>query len=178
MQGEIPAAVLQRARAIRLLALDVDGTLTDGRLWYAEDGRELKVFHVRDGLGIKLVQRHGLAVAIITARVSHALALRARELNIVHLYQGREDKRACLGEIANALGLPLGACAMVGDDLPDIATMHSAGLAIAVADAHPWVAAAAHWQTQRHGGAGAVREVCDLLLRAQDLATAEQARWQ
>lgn len=178
MDASIPASVLARAQGIRLLALDVDGTLTDGRLWYAEDGRETKVFHVRDGLGIKLAQRHGVAVAIITARVSHALALRAEELGIVHLYQGREDKRACLGEIANALGLPMDACAMVGDDLPDIAAMRSAGLAVAVADAHPWAAAAAHWQTRQRGGQGAVREVCDLLLQAQGHAAAEQVRWQ
>lgn len=178
MAANVPESVLARARGIRLLALDVDGTLTDGRLWYADDGRELKVFHVRDGLGIKLLQRHGVAVAIITARVSHALSLRSDELGIVHLYQGREDKRACLGEIAHSLALPLDACAMVGDDLPDIAAMRSAGLAIAVADAHPWAATAAHWQTRQPGGQGAVREVCDLLLQAQGHIDAEQARWQ
>ncbi|EQD62205.1 Phosphatase KdsC domain protein [mine drainage metagenome] len=178
MDTAIPDTVLTRARQVRLLVLDVDGTLTDGRLWYAEDGRELKVFHVRDGLGLKLLLHHGIAVAIITARVSHALALRARELGIVHLYQGREDKRACLSEIASALSLPLSACAMVGDDLPDIAAMRSAGLAVAVANAHPWTAAAAHWHTRRRGGAGAVREVCDLLLLAHDLSAIEQARWQ
>ena len=178
MEADWPAAVLERARAIRLLALDVDGTLTDGRLWYAEDGRETNAFHVRDGLGLRLLRRHGIEVALITARVSHALALRAQDLDITHLYQGRSDKRACLDEIAAALQLPHSACAMVGDDLPDIGALRVAGLAVTVADAHPWAAAAAHWHTRRAGGAGAVREVCDLLLYAQDLSEAEWERWQ
>ncbi len=178
MQETWPQEVLQRARGIRLLALDVDGTLTDGRLAYGADGHVTKTFHVRDGLGLRLLQRHGIVVALITARVSHALALRAQELGIAHLYQGRDDKRGCLSEIARALDLPLTACAMVGDDLPDIGAMRVAGLAVAVADAHPWTAAVAHWCTQRPGGHGAVREVCDLLLHAQGLAGQERERWQ
>ncbi len=178
MQVQFPPELLQRASAIRLLALDVDGTLTDGRLWFAEDGSELKVFHVRDGLGLRQIQRHGIKVAMITARVSHALELRAHELGVDQLFQGRDDKRACLVEIARAVDLPLSACAMVGDDLPDIAAMRASGLAVAVADAHPWAAAAAHWSTQRAGGQGAVREVCDLLLHAHGAASAERERWQ
>lgn len=178
MDSAYPQEAVARARDVRLLALDVDGTLTDGRLWYAADGRELKAFHVRDGMGLRLIQRHGIQVAIITARISHALALRAQELGIAHLYQDREDKRACLTEIAAALGLPLSACAMVGDDLPDIGALRACGLAVTVADAHPWAAAAAHWHTRRPGGQGAVREVCDLLLSAQGLADAERERWQ
>lgn len=169
--------ILARAEKIRLAVFDVDGTLTDGRLWYAEDGRETKVFHVHDGLGLKRLQAHGVVVAIITARISHAVALRAEELDIAHVYQGQSDKRACLLELLDALHLQPAQAAFVGDDLPDLAPMRLAGLAVAVANAHPWVSEQAHWQTGRRGGEGAAREVCDLLLQAQGRQDAERERW-
>jgi len=175
--ADLPASVLARAAPIRLAVFDVDGTLTDGRLQYGEDGRETKVFHVHDGLGLKRLQANGVQVAIITARISHPVALRAEELDIAHVYQGQSDKRQCLAELVEALGLTPAQAAFTGDDLPDLAPMRMAGLAVAVANAHPWLAAHAHWQTRQRGGEGAVREVCDLILTAQGKAEAEQERW-
>ena len=176
--ANLPADILERAARVRLAVFDVDGTLTDGRLWYSEDGRETKVFHVHDGLGLKRLQANGVQVALITARISHPVALRAEELDIAHVYQGQGDKRACLRELLEALNLTPAQAAFVGDDLPDLAPMRMAGLAVAVANAHPWLAAQAHWQTSRRGGEGAVREVCDLILLAQGKADAERERWQ
>jgi 3-deoxy-D-manno-octulosonate 8-phosphate phosphatase (KDO 8-P phosphatase) len=175
--SQIPADILARAAAIRLAAFDVDGTLTDGRLHYGDDGRETKVFHVHDGLGLKRLQAHGIQVALITARFSHTVAVRAEELDIAHVYQGQSDKRACLRELLDALGLKEDQAAFTGDDLPDLPPMGIAGLAIATANAHPWVAERAHWQTRLAGGAGAAREVADLLLLAQGKSEAERERW-
>jgi len=174
----LPAAILERAARVRLAVFDVDGTLTDGRLWYGEDGRETKVFHVHDGLGLKRLQAYGVQVALITARISHPVALRAEELDIAHVYQGQGDKRACLAELLDALQLQPAQVAYVGDDLPDLAPMRVAGLAVAVANAHPWIAEAAHWQTRAPGGEGAAREVCDLILHAQGHGDAEREHWQ
>lgn len=174
---ELPADLLARAAKIRLAAFDVDGTLTDGRLHYSEDGRETKVFHVHDGLGLKRLQANGIQVAFITARVSHIVAIRAGELEIAHVYQGQSDKRACLSELIDALGLTPEEAAFVGDDLPDMRPMGIAGLAIATANAHPWVVAHAHWQTRAAGGEGAAREVADLLLLAHGRLDAERERW-
>jgi 3-deoxy-D-manno-octulosonate 8-phosphate phosphatase (KDO 8-P phosphatase) len=174
----LPTELLARAAKIRLAVFDVDGTLTDGRLCYGEDGREIKVFHVHDGLGLKRLQANGIQVALITARISHPVALRAEELDIAHVYQGQGDKRACLQELLDALQLAPEQAAFTGDDLPDLPPMRLAGLAVAVANAHPWVAAAAHWQTTKGGGMGAAREVCDLILHAQGKSAAERERWQ
>jgi 3-deoxy-D-manno-octulosonate 8-phosphate phosphatase (KDO 8-P phosphatase) len=175
--SNLPADVLARAAKIRLAAFDVDGTLTDGRLWYSESGHETKVFHVHDGLGLKRLQAHGIQVAIVSARISHPVALRAEELNIAHVYQGQNDKRECLRQMLEALNLQPEQAAFVGDDLPDLPAMGLAGLAIAVNNAHPWVAARAHWQTRLGGGMGAVREACDLILHAQGRSAAEQEHW-
>ncbi len=176
--ADLPTDILERAARIRLAVFDVDGTLTDGRLWYGEDGRETKVFHVHDGLGLKRLQANGVQVALITARISHPVALRAEELDIAHVYQGQRDKRACLLELLDALGLTAEQAAFVGDDLPDLPPMRIVGLAVAVANAHPWVVEQAHWQTRKGGGMGAAREVCDLILHAQGKDDAERERWQ
>lgn len=175
--ANVPTAIMARAAQIRLAVFDVDGTLTDGRLWYGEDGREAKLFHVHDGLGLKRLQANGVQVAFITARISHPVALRAEELGIAHVYQGQGDKRACLQSLLDALHLTPAQAAFTGDDLPDLPPMRLAGLAVAVANAHPWVAEAAHWQTRLAGGMGAAREVCDLLLHAQGKGDAERERW-
>lgn len=176
--ADLSADLIARAAKIRLAVFDVDGTLTDGRLWYGEDGHETKVFHVHDGLGLKRLQANGVQVAIISARISHPVALRAEELDIAHVYQGQADKRACLLELLDALHLAPEQAAMVGDDLPDLPPMRVAGLAVAVANAHPWVLEKAHWQTTASGGQGAVREVCDLILHVQGKNDAERERWQ
>jgi 3-deoxy-D-manno-octulosonate 8-phosphate phosphatase (KDO 8-P phosphatase) len=175
--ANLPAELLARAAKIRLAAFDVDGTLTDGRLWYSESGHETKVFHVHDGLGLKRLQANGVHVAIISARISHPVALRAEELDIAHVYQGQGDKRESLQQILEALNLKPEEAAFVGDDLPDLPAMRICGLAVAVNNAHPWVVEQAHWQTRLGGGQGAVREVCDLILHAQGKTAAEQELW-
>lgn len=162
-----PADVLQRAAGIRLIGFDVDGTLTDGRLFYGTDGHEAKAFHVRDGLGLVLLRHAGIATALVTARNSPVVEQRGRELQIAHVHVGERGKLACMQKIAAGMGIGMDAVAFVGDDLPDLATLRAVGLAIAPADAHAWIHAEAHWITPRDGGNGAARDACDLLLHAQ-----------
>jgi 3-deoxy-D-manno-octulosonate 8-phosphate phosphatase (KDO 8-P phosphatase) len=157
---------------VRLLVLDVDGVLTDGRLYYGARGEALKVFHVRDGLGMKLIAAAGITVAVITGRRSSMTARRCRELGVKHLAQGVEDKLAAFERLRRRLRLSSGVCACVGDDLPDVPLMREVGLSFAVADAHPQARGAAHVVTQLPGGGGAVREVCDYLLEARRQAAA------
>ena len=151
-------------RAVRLLVLDVDGVLTDGRLYYDSTGERFKVFHVRDGYGIKAVQRVGVTVAILSGRKSMAVATRARNLGIKHVVQGADDKLAALHKLARKCKVALDDCACVGDDTPDVPIIEACGVGIAVADAHPDALAAADLVTRAHGGLGAVREVCDWLV--------------
>jgi 3-deoxy-D-manno-octulosonate 8-phosphate phosphatase (KDO 8-P phosphatase) len=162
----LDAALLARARAVRLLLLDVDGVLTDGGLHYDDGGGEAKTFHVHDGHGLKMLQEQGIPVGIITSRESPLVARRAAELGIAHLRQGCADKRQALADLLAGLGLAADAVAYVGDDVIDLPVLGRVGLALAVADAHPEVRARAHWTTRANGGRGAVREVCDLLLAA------------
>lgn len=161
------ADVTGRARAIRLLVLDVDGVLTDGRLYYSDQGAELKAFNIQDGLGIKLLQRNGIAVGIITGRTSPLVARRAAELGISLLIQGREDKFAALAEVLATLPYRLDEIAFMGDDLPDLGAIRRVGLGMAVANANAAIAACAHWRSTLPGGAGAVREAAEFLLNAQ-----------
>ncbi|MSR08488.1 MAG: 3-deoxy-D-manno-octulosonate 8-phosphate phosphatase [Gammaproteobacteria bacterium] len=158
------------AAGIRLLVLDVDGVLTDGRLHYDSDGRETKSFHVRDGYGIQQVLAAGLLVAVISGRRSAAAAARLAELRVPHVYLGRNDKREVLQNLVAELGIPLPNVACVGDDVTDLEIMGLAGLGITVADSHPDVRRAADWVTGTAGGQGAVREVCDYLLAARQPA--------
>lgn len=160
-------AVITRAAAIRLLVLDVDGVLTDGTVFVGEAGEPFKPFHIHDGKGIAMLRQTGVRVAVITARESAALRRRASELGIDPVCQGVRDKGARLQALAAAQGLPLAAVAYVGDDLVDLRACRSAGLSVAVADAHPRLVAACHWHTRRAGGRGAVREVCELILAAR-----------
>lgn len=165
MTGYADTTPETRARGIRLLALDVDGVLSDGRVIYASDGSELKAFNIKDGLGIKLLQRAGITVAIITGRKSAVVGRRAAELGITDLIEGREDKLAALRELCARLDLSLAESAYMGDDLPDLAAIRAAGLGLTVADAVPEVRAVADWCSAAVGGAGAVREACEWLLR-------------
>lgn len=171
------ADIQQRATRIRLLALDVDGTLTDGQLWFGSDGTEVKAFSVLDGMGLKLLRDHGIEVALITARQSRVVQLRARELGLVHVHQGSHDKLQTLQAVCRELGIDLSQAAFMGDDLPDLPALRVAGLATAPSNAHPWVAARVHWQSQARGGHGAVRELCDLLLTAQGKVDAVLAHY-
>jgi 3-deoxy-D-manno-octulosonate 8-phosphate phosphatase (KDO 8-P phosphatase) len=159
--------VLARARSIRLLVLDVDGVLTDGRLHLSADGEEMKVFHVRDGSGLVAMRRAGVEVAIISGRDSAAVARRASELGIERVLQGVADKGAALEALQHELGVGVEETACVGDDTPDLPMLRRAGLAIGVADSHPALHEVLHWITPSPGGRGAVRDVCDLLLSAR-----------
>ena len=161
------ATFLPALRRVRLLVLDVDGVLTDGRLYYGARGESLKVFNVKDGHGIKQVAAAGITVAIISGRKSAVVTRRARELGIRHVAQGVSDKLAALNKLARSQSVPLEHCACVGDDTPDAPMLHAAGLAIAVADAHPDARAVADLLTTQRGGYGAVREVCDWLIDAR-----------
>lgn len=175
--NDLPAGIRERAARVKLAMFDVDGVLTDGRLWYGDTGRELKAFHVHDGFGLKRLMANGVEVAIITARVSHIVTERTAELGIAHVYQGQENKLGCYEQLIHALKLDAEQCCYCGDDLPDLAVMRRVGLSIAVADAHPLVREQARWRTQHHGGDGAVREVCDLLLMARGLTEVELDRY-
>lgn len=170
---DLPADIRERAAKIRLAVFDVDGVLTDGALWYAADGHELKAFHAHDGLGLKRLLANGIEVAVITARLSHIVTERMAELGVAHVYQDQKDKHACLTRLLQALGIAPAQVAYTGDDLPDLGAMQEVGLSIAVANAHPWIRERAHWRTRLGGGHGAAREVCDLILAAQGKAEAE-----
>ncbi len=156
-----------RAMPIRLLALDVDGVLTDGRLYFSPDGAEIKVFDCQDGLGIKLLQQAGIQCAIITGRTSALVDQRAQDLQIPWVIKGRDDKLIALQELAQKLNLTAAQIAYVGDDLPDLSAIQWSGLGIAVANAHPLIQQKALWCTKNSGGRGAVREICEGLLQWQ-----------
>jgi 3-deoxy-D-manno-octulosonate 8-phosphate phosphatase (KDO 8-P phosphatase) len=161
---------------IRLLVLDVDGVMTDGRLAYGLDGELGKSFHVRDGYGIKAARAAGIEVAVISGRQSAAVRWRCQELGIDHVYLGVEDKDAAFTGLLSTLALAPRQCACIGDDAPDVPLLRQVGLAVAVADAHPVALAAAHRRTRCAGGAGAVREVCDWLLTAHRGERAARSR--
>jgi len=161
--------LVERANDIRLLVLDVDGVLTDGRLYFSARGEEMKSFHVRDGSGIVQVLKAGLQVAVISGRQSRAVERRMAELGVTWIRQGVADKLAALRELLDILGLGPQAVACIGDDSADLPLFETARLAVAVADAHPSVKAQAHFITQALGGQGAVREICDLILETQRL---------
>ena len=149
---------------IRLLVMDVDGIMTDGKITYTSDGQELKSFNIKDGLGIKRAQASGIETAIITGRTSPMVERRALELGIAHLVQGREDKLAALSDLLDQINLSLDQVAYIGDDLPDLTAIESVGLGACPADAATEVKSKANWVSTRGGGDGCVRELCDLLV--------------
>jgi 3-deoxy-D-manno-octulosonate 8-phosphate phosphatase (KDO 8-P phosphatase) len=168
-------AVVERARSIRLAIFDVDGVMTDGTLYIGAQGEAFKAFNILDGHGMKMLQASGVATAIISGRSSEAVARRATELSIAHVVQGSSDKVASFEALIASLDLTPEQCAFVGDDLPDLAVMRRCGLAVAVANAAEAVKSAAHYVTRASGGRGAVREVCELVLRAQGQLAAQSA---
>ncbi|MEC9356479.1 MAG: HAD hydrolase family protein [Pseudomonadota bacterium] len=166
--NQLDAAELQRRAArIRCLFLDIDGVLTDCKLYLGPDGLELKAVDVKDGLGIKLAMKAGIEVAIISGRPSPAMQRRFESLGVRHLRLSTEDKLPAFDEIRTQLGLEADQCAAMGDDLPDLPLLQRCGLALTVADAHRSALSAAHWVSTRRGGNGAVREACDLLMDAR-----------
>ena len=160
--------IIEKAKKLKLLLLDVDGVLTDGRLFFDNDGNEYKSFHARDGHGIKLLQQTGVVVAVISGRKSPTVERRMKQLGVTHVYQGHENKLSAFHEIIEKIAVTPEQVAHVGDDLLDLPIMKRVGLAIAVQDANFAVKQHADWCTDLAGGCGAVREVCDLIMQAQD----------
>ena len=166
--SQFPQELKITAQSIRLLVLDVDGVMTDGNLYFTNQGEEFKAFNTLDGQGIKLLQACGVEVAIITGRSSRLVQHRADNLGIRHLIQGREDKAIALAELMKNTQMNYHEIAFLGDDLPDLACIQLVGLGLAVANAHEIVKQHASYTTQLAGGYGAVREICDCILKAQD----------
>ena len=172
-----PEPILAKARSVRLLILDVDGVLTDGRLYYTEDGRESKTFSTQDGAAMKMLSDTGVAIAIITGRQSTIVARRAIELGVQHVYQGATDKSRSLEDLVEKTGIDRPQIAHVGDDLPDLPLFNRVGMKFSVPGAHPEVIARADYVTAAAAGIGAVREVCHLLMVAQDTWASALARF-
>ena len=173
MQQEL----LQRARGVKLAIFDVDGVLTDGRLYFLVDGSEFKTFNTLDGHGIKMLIASGVRTAIISGRKTPIVERRAQNLGIQHLYQGREDKLVVLDELLGQLNLNYAQVAYLGDDLPDLPVTRRVGLGMAVASADAFVRENAHGITQARGGEGAAREFCELIMRAQGTLDSIQATY-
>ncbi len=171
------AETLARAGGVRLMIFDVDGVLTDGTLYYSASGEELKAFNIRDGQGMKMLAGTGVRLAIVSGRRSAALERRAADLGVDLLYQGVEDKRAAFDELTARLALSPEDCGFLGDDLIDLPVLLRCGFAAAVADAAPEVRARAHYVTSAPGGRGAVRETCELVMRAQGTLAGALARY-
>ena len=154
--------------SIRLVAFDVDGVFTDGRFYLSDEGIETKAFHTQDGFGVRRLLSAGIGVAIISGRRSDAVEKRMSELGVVHVVQGSDDKVAALDSIIAELGIMPTDCAYVGDDIPDLPLLTHVGVSVAVANAVPELHEQCDISTSAAGGFGAVREVCDLVLAAQD----------
>jgi 3-deoxy-D-manno-octulosonate 8-phosphate phosphatase (KDO 8-P phosphatase) len=168
-----PLEHMQRAERVKLMIFDVDGVLTDGSLTYDANGEITKTFFVLDGLGIQLLQKTGVQTAIISARQSPIVVTRARDLGINHVYQGIHDKRVAFARLLEETGVSVEQCGYIGDDVIDLPLLLKVGFAATVPSGHPEVQHRAHYVTRAPGGRGAVREVCDMVMRAQ--GTYEQA---
>ncbi len=174
---DVPPALRARAAKIKLVLFDVDGVLTDGRLALGDDGQEYKSFNSKDGHGIKMLARHGVAAGIVTGRTSKVVEHRVRDLNIPHVYQGCAEKLPVYRQLLDKLGLDPEQTAFAGDDVVDLPIMLNVGLAVAPHDAHPLVIRHAHWTTPSRGGRGAARELCELILHAQGAYDREMRRY-
>lgn len=158
---------IARFKSIKLLVLDVDGVMTNGGLMISDDGKEYKIFHAHDGLGMKLLKSTGVELAIITGRKSQVVSKRAEATGVSHLFQGAEDKLSAWQTLLADTGFKASEAAFFGDDVIDLPPMLQSGLAIAVPEAAEMVLARAHYVTSKSGGNGAVREVCELIMQAQ-----------
>lgn len=165
--------ILEKAAQIKLVIFDVDGVLTNGSLFYGDDGQEYKAFHSRDGHGMKMLLKSGVEIGIITGRTSKVVEHRMENLGIQHVYQGKLEKLPTFEELINKLDVKPEEVAYVGDDVVDLPILTRVGLAIAVADAHNLVKQHAHWQTPHGGGQGAARDVCELIMEARGTLNTE-----
>ncbi len=161
--------ILERAKQIELVIFDIDGVMTDGSLFFGDDGQEYKAFNSFDGHGMRMLLESGLQAAIITGRQSNVVKHRMQDLGVTLIYQGYRDKRPAFATLLQEVGLRAEQVAYVGDDVVDLPIMTRVGFAIAVQNAHPYVKQHAHWITDRSGGRGAVRDVCELMLEARGL---------
>ncbi len=162
------ASAGERAKKIKLAIFDVDGVLTDGSFMVGDDGQQYKSFYTKDGQGLRMLQDSGITVGIITGRTSNVVAIRMQELGIEHVYQGQRDKVGAFEDMLAKAGVSKDEVTYVGDDVIDLPVMRRVGLSIAVRDAEPVVKQYAHWITSRHGGKGAVRDVCEFIMQQQD----------
>jgi len=165
----VSEVVTEKAGRVKGLILDVDGTLTDGTIWIGPRGDEVKGFNVHDGLGLRKLKQAGLLVVLISGRDSKAVTRRAKELGISFVYQGVQDKVRVFEELVATTRIAPADWAFVGDDLPDIPLLEKVGLAVAVSDCSSDLDRRVHYKTQHPGGSGAVREVCELILRARGM---------
>jgi 3-deoxy-D-manno-octulosonate 8-phosphate phosphatase (KDO 8-P phosphatase) len=170
-----PDELSARARAVRMVVFDVDGVLTDGGLFFGDDGQEYKVFNSRDGHGMKMLRASGVQTAIITGRTSQVVVLRARNLGIDHLFQGADDKLEAFAQLLAGVGLAADQIAYMGDDVVDLPVLRRCGLAITVPDAPEEVKARSHYVTHAAAGRGAAREACETIMRAQGTWSAQLA---
>ena len=168
--------IYERARRVRVAIFDVDGVLTEGTLYYLPSGEEIKAFNVLDGHGMKMLQEHGVKLAIITSRNSPGVEERARNLGIDLVYQGAGDKLAAFSALLAQCGVASDACSFIGDDAADVSVMQRCGLAASVPDAPAHVRWAAHYITRSRGGRGAVRELCELIVHAKEARSPVSAR--
>lgn len=162
-----PSEAQARLSKVQLLALDVDGTLTDGGLYYSDSGEEFKKFNVKDGMGMRLLIESGIEIAIVSANSSASVLHRAKKLRITHVYLGIEDKLEVLRSLCDQLGISMEHVAYVGDDINDLLTLQAVGCPLTVADAIEAVKQVAIGVTQQMGGQGAVREICDLIISSR-----------
>ena len=168
---------MERARSIQIVIFDVDGVLTDGTLYLTDSGEEIKAFNSRDGHGMKMLKASGVELAIITARESRCVKLRAKDLNISLLYQGEKNKLKVFESLVTKLGLDMSSCAYVGDDLIDLPVMTRCGLSICVPSAHALVKNHVHYVTSSAGGHGAIREICEMVMLAQGTLDAQLEKY-
>jgi len=166
-------SVIEKAKSIRIVIFDVDGVLTDGTLYLTDGGEEIKAFNSRDGHGMKMLKASGVELAIITARESRSVKLRAENLNITLLYQGEKNKLKVFESLVTKLKIDMSSCAYVGDDLIDLPVMTRCGLSICVPSSPILVKKHAHYVTNSEGGQGAVREVCEMIMRSQGTLDAQ-----
>ena len=162
------AVARDKASQVRIMIFDVDGVLTDGRLQYSAEGEALKTFFVHDGLGIQLLHKMGIATGIISARLTPIVNKRAADLGIKHVYQGNHDKRITFAQLLEDTGIPAHQCGFMGDDIIDIPLFSRVGFSVGVANGHPEACQRVDYVTKAAGGFGAVREICDFILRAQN----------